>query len=739
MAARYSALEPDGGVGGSPEWTPAELYLNTPSASSSGTKFDTGMQERRLEAHRIPHRRGLISLPLTLHVAVLALYVALCTIWILGVEQNIQVPLTSASRIQTWINLISHVVMLAFSTAIVALMQPIATRSPFGNLPQSLTALSDKISSWSGLGSSLLNLYHNLRFPATLGNAVTTTLYFSTLSGLGISSSFLVNVPAVNETVTRHMSTRIGAPLVSEFIPPGSNVSGPLRDFTDLTFDWYRSGVGVGMLNSDNTSVYPGLTANRIYDTLLPPMTTSSNSSAMVQYTDFNVHCGSIPQMSISAGTIDQRATPTDDLHTGVLSINYTLGSTQMTLYDGLWVSVTDHAASRLWRPADVLLRVPNSDVVPGLGRNLILYNIYNETGLASGSQPILDAEHSEGSPWSLQMVNSEFWWPTDPFNTTLKIQVIGCSLSTSTGQAPIDAATNRLLDPLDTLQGASAHSTWADWKPDLTNSNMLEDTWASMFIPKLGSIALWDSQPVPPTNLWSCFMFNQDSQKSDLPQSWNQTQLQDMYDNCHIPTVIEDYLTTRIFGPVTAHDNTTGDASRDSSVANATLSALESALADATAMTMWSAARASTLAVSTLSAELTRYVQDQNGLFVLPPSVTVAPVNGTATVIERVLVGRIAFNVPSLIVGTALAAILTALGVYILAIGDARRIDGAPINDAGLLSLMTVDNSVVAARLSSHDVPTVQSRRRAGDFLVRIVGGRLVVVEDSDKDLDGS
>lgn len=249
-------------------------------------------------------------------------------------------------------------------------MQPIATRSPFGNLPQSLTSLSDKISSWSGLGSSLLNLYHNLRFPATLSNAIITVLYFSTLSGLGISSSFLFNVPAVNETIVSTMRTRIGAPSLSGLVPPGSYMSSMPINFSNFTFDWYRSGLGVGMLSSDNTTTYSGISGNRIYDTLLLP-TSTSNSSAIVGYTDFNVKCGGVPEVSAAASMLDSQFITTStaifDSNTmrnmTLLTFNYTLGSSTISSHDLL--SITENfptyynfsggvvsAVSRLWQPA---------------------------------------------------------------------------------------------------------------------------------------------------------------------------------------------------------------------------------------------------------------------------------------------------------------------------------------------------------------------------------------------------
>lgn len=343
--------------------------------------------------------------------------------------------------------------MLAFSTIIIAVMQPIATRAPFGHLPQPLTTMSDKVASWGGLGSSLLNLYHNLRYPATLGNAVVVTIYFSTLSGLGISSSFLFDVPAVNETYSTTMATRIGSPIARALIPPSISEMPP--DFSNITFDWYRSGVGVGMLSSNNASSYPGLSANRIYDTLSPPMPASSNSTAQVGYTDFNVQCGSVPHASHRASSyIDKKIVSSggsadggqDVLIPALLAINYTLGAQPMQLYDSLSISLlnTSYSVGRLWQPAgwrsdlfitasclqsaDVLLRIPSSNLVPGTGRNLVLYNIYNRTGLVAGSRPLVDSKGSPGSPWALTVqrktsLDVEPEW--EPYETGLMVQVI--------------------------------------------------------------------------------------------------------------------------------------------------------------------------------------------------------------------------------------------------------------------------------------------------------------------------
>lgn len=88
--------------------------------------------------------------------------------------------------------------------------------------------------------------------------------------------------------------------------------------------------------------------------------------------------------------------------------------------------------------------------------------------------------------------------------------------------------------------------------------------------------------------------------------------------------------MTTKLFGGVLADANV--GVTRDSS-GNATLETLESALAGATAMTMWAAARAGTLQ------GLWLYPNGRHS--VMYPTIT-RPVSGETSVTERVLVGRV-------------------------------------------------------------------------------------------------
>ncbi|VDC03881.1 unnamed protein product [Peniophora sp. CBMAI 1063] len=758
MSAQYSLLKRPGSGSFSPP--PGESLTRSlvegETLLRQVTKSEGTSQVQTIRTRLVA--KDIVSVPTLLHLGVLAIYVALVVIWATGLEKNITVELVDASRIQTWINLISHVVMLVFSTAIIAVMQPMATRSPFANLPQSLTTISDKVSAWSGLGSSLVNLYHNISYPATLGNTFLVVIYFSALSGLGISSSFLFDVPTVNETISSNRTTEVGTPSLRLAIP--APMATMPSNFSDVAFDWYRSGVGVGMLIGVNATVYPGLSANRIYDTLSPPMAASSNASAIVGYTDFNVKCGSVTNPSYFARVPVEKLIISDGgtarggeeiQYPTLLTINHTLGPYHIELSDsmGIYASNLSYAVGRLWEPADVLLRIPNATLVPGVGRNLVLYNIYNETGLVSGSQPILDSRGSVGSPWPVQLLLRDTMHIEDELlDTGLMIQVIGCSLSTSRGQTKIDGTTNLLLEALDPLQGASQGSLWGDWQPDLTQSNELEDTWASMFLPG-GSMPIWEDQPVPlqPTQ-WSCVdyvpVFSNESYNA-IATSWSRDTLQNMTQSCHVPTLVEEYLTTQLFGPSSVeYQGTsalafTGDVLRNASAASALLRTLESALSNATAMTMWSAARASTLTTSTdyvppsrdatLGSRQLQPVPDQYDT--MRYITRLVPTSDSALVTERKLMGRITFNLPSLFAGTALAVVLATLGLYMLISGDIRSGE-APIQDAGLLNLMSLDNSAVASRLSQPSMVSSKARRREGAFLVMVVDGRLVPVDDS-------
>lgn len=104
--------------------------------------------------------------------------------------------------------------------------------------------------------------------------------------------------------------------------------------------------------------------------------------------------------------------------------------------------------------------------------------------------------------------------------------------------------------------------------------------------------------------------------------------------------------VTTQLFGRNVAIQDDRSHTKRDSPSGPVTLSALEASLASATAVTMWSAARGSTLQLTQIIDTGTSPTHD--GLLPVLPSTNVAfsavvePRNGSAHVTQHILVGHI-------------------------------------------------------------------------------------------------
>lgn len=369
---------------------------------------------------------------------------------------------------------------LLLTTAVTALMQPILIRAEFEQT-QTLTALADKVSSWSGLGASIVALYHNIRMPAALQAVFIVTVYFLAFAVVHTTTPLLFTVPVVNVTQQYQAPTLIATPSTKDFFatdyPTPSN-------FSQVTFDWYRSSAGLGLLGGNFTVQYPGLEQNRIYDTLITPLS-STNASASVGYTDFWVTCGQVPEPPIiyfyPNMTVESMTHDFVVETVSLVSISSVIDGWHWANVSDLFLmpfSDTDQFASNLWAPAgesffwlsivyslallDVLIRIPTNSINI-TARNLLLYSMYNNN--SNTSQPILDSSGSSGRSVEIDF---SFTGSASP----LPVQVIGCTVSLTSGTTVINAATNRLMNSLNVSN--TRNRTWSDWNPDLTFSNGL-------------------------------------------------------------------------------------------------------------------------------------------------------------------------------------------------------------------------------------------------------------------------
>ncbi|KAI0319673.1 hypothetical protein OF83DRAFT_760817 [Amylostereum chailletii] len=652
---------------------------------------------------------------------VLFVHCALLIIWAMSIEQRVVVDANEAANISTILDALLQVFVLILTTALIGLMAPLAIRAQFLK-SQTLTALSDVSSSWNGLGISALTLYHNIHLPAAVFPVILSTIYFLALTGLHVTTPLILTVPVVGITRTETASTVTGTLDVRTLFPS----SYPLpSNFSNITFDWYLSSASLSLLGQGGASDsgHIGLQGNRVFDTLVSPLS-ASNASAVVNYTDFNVKCGKLPQDPV----IDTNRV--GDVGTNIsiaLGDGGSLGKlldTFPTVYTSRMID-DDAVATKALAPSDILVRIPS--YVPGDkgitgGRNIFVYSLYNAGG--RGSSPIADSSGSVGPSVTaivygvllpyLPVDDGSDGYSSGPVN----IQVIGCSLSTKSGNMTIDATTNRMSDISQISQPRVR--MWEDWEPDNTSSNSLADLWGSMFAPS-SSMALWRDTTDPDLSRgmeWRCI--------GGIDPN-NYTEIKAAQQSCHVPTVVEKYLSDSLFGIPQRSDGWMwlNDTRPHTNFENATLATLEESLAKATAMMMSVVAREGTLTTYTVDViELT-----QNEF--RPQSQT-----GLTTVQETVLKGRLTININVLALGTGASIILLLIAIDILA-PQIRAVESVqartPLNGVSLLQIASLDTTSVTERLAGIDPNATEVRRRAGLFNVTVVDGKLVPVGNSE------
>ncbi|KDQ55395.1 hypothetical protein JAAARDRAFT_71275 [Jaapia argillacea MUCL 33604] len=682
-------------------------------------------------AHLNPDRSRPTKVKLTwiaclvLHTVVVVLHVVLVTLWSLGIEKRLVVRFDRASTVSTAINAGLQIFISIITTAIVAIAQPLALQRQFSQR-QTLTALADKSSAWSGLGSAVMTFIYNLQISASPFSIVQIGIYFAGLTVLHTTTPILFSVPITLDQHQISAATIIGTPKLY-FDDPQSRLETVIPD-------WYGSSVGMGTFGSGLTMATPGLYENRVYDTLLS--TSSTSGIAEVNYTDFVVQCGMVPNANVIASMSHVVASSYNQIVSGSVNVGrrqavgvtgvtgvtgsslpslqsdhdfgpYSLGSLNISAAD---VTVSDSfrfhdpmhgslpTSLLYWAPSTILIRAPGivvANMTP-LGNNILLYSVYNES--APGfSSPVRDRNGSIGSTYSID-ISVDFGHP-DMAKQWLQVQVFGCSVHTSNGTAVLNGTTNQLVEASQpNYTELWAGREWGVWESTGASQDPLEDCWGSMFLPA-SSVALWSSAGI--ADEWNCSA-----------------------SACHVPTLIEQYLTDAVFDP----PSLLGDESAivPFSSLNATLGTLESALSKATAMTMWTAARSGTFR--------------SEGKF-SGTSFQSSVLYGNTTVTSEKQAGRLQLNIIPLSIGTASSLMLLVLAVILLrpvstvtgstaVYGGGHA--GTPVGNLGLLQVvrMLEGNPKVCERLAHVEDLDTQVLRKAAMFEVLVLGGRILDVE---------
>jgi hypothetical protein len=164
--------------------------------------------------------------------------------------------------------------------------------------PQTLTALADKASAWAGgLGSSVVVIWKNFKMPAARLSTLANGCYFAMLAILQTTTPILFSLVLTTIPHERMAGTVIGTPFLANMTQIYSIIDKPGRNHT-VAFDWYSTSTVINLFGSNTSISHPGLAGNRIYDTL--EVLSSTNGTATVGYTDFEVTCGMVPGANIS-------------------------------------------------------------------------------------------------------------------------------------------------------------------------------------------------------------------------------------------------------------------------------------------------------------------------------------------------------------------------------------------------------------------------------------------------------
>jgi hypothetical protein len=239
------------------------------------------------------------------------------------------------------------------TTAIIFFTQSLALGRQISQ-PQTLTALADNAVAWGGLGPSWMTLWDNIRIPAALISTLIICSYFATLALLQMTTPILFSLVLTNVSSDQILFTVVGTPLLynatglTESLPPNWELLGPERTEPD----WYAASSVANLLGSSISLSPPGLKDNRIYDTLIT--TLPNNGTTVVNYTDFNVSCGTTPQPNFT-----WVADPLEELVPGYffLPVSFwvatTINNTVYNITDRVWYNVNStDPATNYWVPS---------------------------------------------------------------------------------------------------------------------------------------------------------------------------------------------------------------------------------------------------------------------------------------------------------------------------------------------------------------------------------------------------
>ncbi|KAK0477627.1 hypothetical protein IW261DRAFT_1420912 [Armillaria novae-zelandiae] len=408
-------------------------YESQPEAGPSTTEYKNEAQtgpliqstEQRAENSWLQH-----GLCFTLHGILVCVHFLILLVWITRAERDATVPLgRRSSIISTAIVQVSQIIGTLYLAGIIFVSQQLGVRRN-ARTRQALTATSDNMAAWSGLGAALASLWRQKTLMASLLPSLLVVGYFVCIAVLNITTPAIFSLQPFNQTRNAVIATTLGKPNISVNSLVSSNPTSFWLDSTPVV---------PYLANSDRASKI-GLENGTLYDVVSKK---GGKGSVSLNATTFNVSCGYVDGASV-----------TDSRDSG----NWSIG----TPYQGTATYIPVLAPNTFkWLPLyPYTLKDPWRHAVFYTSANITDSNGSNGVHI-SLNPPMQPGAHMDQSRKNV----SDFSETVVP-----SIQIIGCTISLINQSAAVDAESHLLqhVSP----SGVKSTSQWLSWQPEAAPAN---------------------------------------------------------------------------------------------------------------------------------------------------------------------------------------------------------------------------------------------------------------------------
>ncbi|KAJ7208408.1 hypothetical protein C8J57DRAFT_1402870 [Mycena rebaudengoi] len=327
----------------------------------------------------LPHEQPVLRwVGLLLHFGLVAILAVLLVVAANGhMEHVVETPLNEFERVSNTISISLLVFITCYSTLLVLVTQQIALHRAVTSY-QTLTAIHDITSSWSGLGAAIVSCWRQLAIPASVPGTGAVTVYLACIAIIHILFPTTIKLQLADQTAS-------AAGIMGY---PNLTLVGD-----DIHYNWLTPNTLLPLLADLRPSQTPGLYNSTLYTVL---DNWDGIGDVSVPAVSFNVSCGYLPNAR-TGGVVNDFLPQIEDYR----QIN--------SVIIGQELGPGSNSTSR------------------PLGRSTLFYSSFTVT----------DSLGSQGSLLALPntVASSSAERPRD-------LQVFGCSMSVHNHTVDIDAAT---------------------------------------------------------------------------------------------------------------------------------------------------------------------------------------------------------------------------------------------------------------------------------------------------------